>query len=76
MGWSYGALGGAPGAHRDPGRALGTTPVDGARPYDRPDKAMEHRVRELFRRLNRAVPPRPPTGPAPRTTAGEAGSAP
>ncbi|MFH9400867.1 hypothetical protein ACH4JS_14000 [Streptomyces sp. NPDC017638] len=30
--WSYGAPGGAHGAHRNPGRHLGTAPVDGARP--------------------------------------------
>jgi pimeloyl-ACP methyl ester carboxylesterase len=52
VGWSYGAVGAAHWADRNPERALGAVLVDSASPYDWLDEAVEHRIRKLFRRMS------------------------
>jgi pimeloyl-ACP methyl ester carboxylesterase len=69
VGWSYGAFVAAHWSSRNPDRTLGAVLVDGAYPYDWLDKAMEQRIRKLFRRLGWFMPLLRPTGLAPRMTA-------
>ena len=56
-------------ASRHPDRTVGAVLVDGAYPYDWLDKAMEQRIRKLFRRMGWFMPLLRPTGLAPRMTA-------
>ena len=71
VGWSYGGVVAAHWASRNPDRAVGAVFVDGAYPYDWLDKAMEQRIRKLFRRMGWFMPLLRPTGLAPRMTAGQ-----
>jgi pimeloyl-ACP methyl ester carboxylesterase len=55
VGWSYGAAVAVHWAARNPDRALGVVPVDGAYPHDYPDAPPE-RVRQWWRRLRLLLP--------------------
>ncbi|KFU76917.1 alpha/beta hydrolase [Amycolatopsis lurida NRRL 2430] len=58
VGWSYGAVVGVHWASRNPDRALGVVPADGAYPYDLFDggRMTRDEVRRLFRRMRWAFP--------------------
>jgi len=68
VGWSYGAVVGVHWASRNPHRAVGVVPADGAYPYDLFNSTSMTRddVRRLFRRLSWAFPVARPLGLAAR----------
>ncbi|QXN95740.1 alpha/beta hydrolase [Nocardia iowensis] len=70
VGWSYGAVVGVHWASRNPHRALGVVPVDGAYPYDLFSRGSMTRddVRRLFRRMRWAFPVARRLGMAARMT--------
>ncbi|SEG96036.1 Pimeloyl-ACP methyl ester carboxylesterase [Nonomuraea solani] len=55
VGWSYGAAVAVHWAGRNPGRAVGVVPVDGAYPHDYPDAPPE-RVRQFWHRMRWLLP--------------------
>ncbi|MEV0952604.1 alpha/beta hydrolase [Promicromonospora sp. NPDC050249] len=73
VGWSYGAVVGVHWTGRNPDRALGVVPVDGAYPYDLFGSGRMTRddVRRLFRRMGWAFPVARPLGLAARMSAGQ-----
>lgn len=73
VGWSYGAVVGVHWASRNPDRALGVLPVDGAYPYDLfgDGRMTRDDVRRLFRRMGWAFPVARPLGLAARMSAAQ-----
>ncbi|MFC4337564.1 alpha/beta fold hydrolase [Salininema proteolyticum] len=71
VGWSYGAFVAAHWASRNPDRAIGLVPVDGAQAHDWLTDAMEVRIRKLFKRLRWLTALLRPTGLIPRLSAAQ-----
>ena len=71
VGWSYGAVVGVHWASRNPDRAVGVVPADGAYPYDlfNGGRMTRDDVRRLFRRMGWAFPVARPLGLAARMSA-------